>query len=480
MIKPPFVRRALLAALFPIVIAGCSPPSGISSAQADNRAQAAMVASARALPDFSALAEQQGATVVNIATTQKIRTAAMLPPGMDPNDPMAELFRRFQGQQGRQGPQAPPSHAIGSGFIVSSDGYVLTNTHVVKDAVEVTVKLTDGREFQAKVIGSDSKTDVALIKIDATGLPVVRIGDSAKTRVGEWVAAMGSPFGFENTITAGIVSGKARSLPDDSYVPFIQTDVAVNPGNSGGPLFNMSGEVIGINSQIYSQTGGYMGLSFAIPIDVAMKVKDQLQQHGKVSRGRLGVGIQTVSKDLAESFGLKKATGALVSSVDKDGPAARAGLLPGDVILAYNGAEVEKSIDLPRLVGDTRPGQTATMRVWRKGAEISLKATLGEVPGEKVAAAEPEGVPSGKLGVAVRALSAEEKKALGKDGVLVEQAGGAAARAGIQAGDVILALNNEMVGSVEQLRKALDKTGKNVAVLVQRGDATLYVPVTFG
>jgi len=346
----------------------------------------------------------------------------------------------------------------------------------------VTVKLGDKRELKAKVVGTDRKTDVALLKVQATGLPVVKIGDPSRTKVGEWVAAMGSPFGFDNTVTAGIVSAKARSLPDDTYVPFIQTDAAVNPGNSGGPLFNLAGEVIGVNSQIYSRSGGYMGLAFAIPIDVAIKVKDQLLKYGKASHGRLGVVIQEVNQDLAESFGLKKPGGALVSSVEKGGPADRAGLKPGDVILAYNGTQVERSSELPRLVGETKPGEKAKLRIWRGGAEREMTADVGELPNETAAQAETGGgTDTFKLGVAVRPLTPEEKKHLGQEsGLMVEQASGAAERAGIQPGDVILALNDKKVGSVAELRRLIEKSGKRAALLIRRADTTLYVPVNLG
>ncbi|HMG59523.1 MAG TPA: Do family serine endopeptidase, partial [Burkholderiales bacterium] len=319
----------------------------ISSSQAQTTS---VQTSTSTLPDFSALVEQNGPAVVNISTTTApVRTQMQLPqiPG-EPGDPMQEFFRRFQipmpqGDAIRRG--------VGSGFIVSADGYILTNAHVVDDASEVTVKLTDKREFKAKVIGVDRRTDVALVKIDSKNLPTVRIGDASKARVGEWVAAIGSPFGLENTVTAGIISAKSRSLPDETYVPFIQTDVAINPGNSGGPLFNMAGEVIGINSQIYSRTGGYMGLSFAVPIDVAMKVKTDLQKFGKVTRGRLGVTIQGVTQELADSFGLKKAQGALVSAVEPKSPADKAGVKTGDIILSVDGRTIENSIDLPRVIG---------------------------------------------------------------------------------------------------------------------------------
>ena len=355
-----------------------------------------------ALPDFSALVEQNGPAVVNISTTTApVRVQMQVPqiPG-EPDDPIQEFFRRFQipmpqGDAIRRG--------VGSGFIVSADGYILTNAHVVDDASEVTVKLTDKREFKAKVIGVDRRTDVALVKIDARDLPMVRIGDASKARVGEWVAAIGSPFGLENTVTAGIISAKSRSLPDDTYVPFIQTDVAINPGNSGGPLFNMAGEVIGINSQIYSRTGGYMGLSFAVPIDVAMKVKTDLQKFGKVSRGRLGVTIQGVTQELADSFGLKKAQGALVAAVEPKSPAAKAGVKTGDIILAVDGRAIENSIDLPRVIGESRPGTAVTLKIWRQGETQELRASLAEAPAEKVAKADSEpGTKSGKLGLAVR------------------------------------------------------------------------------
>jgi len=335
------------------------------------------------------------------------------------------------------------------------------------------VKLTDRREFIAKVIGTDPKSDVALIRIDARDLPVVKIGNAKNVKPGQWVVAMGSPFGFENSVTAGIVSAKSRSLPGDGYVPFIQTDVAVNPGNSGGPLFDMDGNVIGINSQIYSQTGGYMGLSFAIPIDVAMHVKDELQKHGKVTRGRIGVAVQNVNQSLAQSFGLKKPEGALVSAVEDNGPAAKAGIKPGDVILAWNGTPVDESSSLPVLVADTAPGKTAQVRVWRDGKEQTLNLTVGTMPNEneKTASADSPASNSGKLGLAVRASD---------EGLVVEDASGPAAAAGVQEGDVILAVNNQRVKSVEQLRRLLDKAGKHVALLVQRDEMKMYVPVDLG
>ena len=347
----------------------------------------------RVLPDFSTLVDQAGPAVVNISVLKKVR-AAGVNPDMDPNDPLFEFFRYFQ----IPAPQAVPQQGVGSGFIISRDGHILTNSHVVADANEVIVKLTDKREFKAKVIGIDRRTDVALIKIDGNGLPAVKIGDSSQAKVGEWVAAIGSPFGFESSVTAGIISAKARALPDENYVPFLQTDVAVNPGNSGGPLLNVNGEVIGINSQIYSRTGGYMGVSFAIPIEVAMKVKDDLQKFGKVSRGRLGVTVQPVNPELADSFGLKSPQGALVNAVEPGSSAAKAGLAPGDVILGINDRVIEQPADLVRAIGDAKPGQNVTLKVWRKGATLELTAKLTEVPAEKSAAAPDQTAPSGKLG----------------------------------------------------------------------------------
>jgi serine protease Do len=450
--------------------------STISSTQAQTPQTQRSAASA--LPDFSALVEQNGPAVVNISTTAApVRTQMQLPqiPG-EPGDPIQEFFRRFQipmpqGDAIRRG--------VGSGFIVSADGYILTNAHVVDDATEVTVKLTDKREFKAKVIGVDRRTDVALVKIDARDLPMVRIGDAAKARVGEWVAAIGSPFGLENTVTAGIISAKSRSLPDEGYVPFIQTDVAINPGNSGGPLFNMAGEVIGINSQIYSRTGGYMGLSFAVPIDVAMKVKTDLQKFGKVSRGRLGVTIQGVTQELADSFGLKKAQGALVSAVEPKSPADKAGVKTGDIILAVDGRDIENSIDLPRAIGESRPGTAVTLKVWRQGKTQELRASLGEAPAEKLAKADSESkAKPSKLGLSVRPLTEEERKRIeAEGGLLVEQSEGPAARAGVQAGDVILAFNNQPVKSVDQLRRLVDRSRGSVALLIQREGSKIYVPI---
>lgn len=432
-----------------------------------------------ALPDFAALVERYGPAVVNISVTQNVKTSYNGARNLDPNDPFFEFFRHF----GLPAPeQAPPSRGLGSGFIISADGVILTNAHVVADASEVTVKLTDRREFKAKVLGTDPQTDVAVLKIDAKDLPTVRLGDSDKVRVGEWAVAIGSPFGFENTVTSGIISAKSRSLPDGTYVPFIQTDVAVNPGNSGGPLFNLNGEVIGINSQIYSSTGGYQGLSFAIPIDMVVKVKDQLVAHGKVSRGRIGVTIQEVNQSLAQSFGLKQAGGALVSSVEPDSPAAKAGLKEGDVVLGINGQKISRSIDLSARVAELRPGVTATLDIWRKGAEQDVKVAIGEAKAATVADASGASQGnSGRLGLAVRSLNPDERKKLQvQGGLLIEDVSGPAAKAGIQPGDVVLAVNGNPVKSADDLRSLTEKAGKNIALLIQRDQSRLFVPLHIG
>jgi serine protease Do len=430
----------------------------------------------QALPDFADLVQRYGPAVVNVRVTQAVRAAADSPQTPQQPPELEEFLRRFQIPMPRG--DAQPARGLGSGFIVSSDGLILTNAHVVRGGGDVVVRLTDKREFKAKVIGTDTQTDVAVLKIEATDLPTVKIGDPNAVRVGEWVVAIGSPYGFDNSVTAGIVSAKGRSLPDGTYVPFIQTDVAVNPGNSGGPLFNMKGEVIGINSQIYSRTGGYQGLSFAIPMDVAANVQNQLVSYGKVTRGRIGVTIQEVNQSLAESFGLKKTTGALVSSVEKDSPAAKAGIEPGDVILKVDGREINGSMDLTGHIANLKPGSSARVEVWRKGASRVLTVTVGEMTPQKVAAGKPEAEEQGRLGAAVRALTPQEQKEAGiSGGVVVERVGGAAAQAGLQRGDIILALNNTPVTDADQLRGIVEKSGKRVALLVQRDNAKVYIPV---
>ena len=430
-----------------------------------------------ALPDFSTLVEQVGGAVVNISTVTVSKAGGN---GFDPDDPFFDFLRRFGfGPGPGLSPRQPQeSRGIGSGFIVSPDGYVLTNAHVVADADEVAVKLTDKREFKAKVIGIDRRSDVALIKIAASGLPTVKIGSPERLRVGEWVAAIGAPFGFENSVTAGIVSAKSRALPDETYVPFIQTDVAINPGNSGGPLFNLRGEVVGINSQIYSRSGGYQGISFAIPIDVAMKVKDQLQKNGKVQRGRLGITMQPVSRELADSFGLEKPQGALVTGVDKGSPAEKAGLRAGDVIVALDGTPIAEANDLPRQVGERAPGTRLTLSLLRDGQRLEKQATLAASPGDREPRAQSDSLSGGRLGLAVRPLSRDEAAALGEGGgVVVVGVNGPAARAGLEQGDVVLAVNNSQVSSPARFKDLVEQAGKRFALLVQRGDNRLYVPL---
>ena len=450
-----------------------------SAAHAETAVSAPVAAPAlplpTSLPDMSAIVARNAPAVVNVSVAGKVRRTAEAPdfPSLEPGDPFYEFFRRFQGAQ-PHGEQRVRGQ--GSGFIVREDGVILTNAHVVDGADEVTVRLADKREFKAKVIGADKATDVAVLKVEARGLPVVKTGASAKSRVGEWVLAIGSPFGFESSATAGIISALSRALPDENYVPFIQTDVAVNPGNSGGPLFNMAGEVIGINSQIYSRSGGYQGLSFAIPIEVAMKVEGQLMKTGQVQRGRLGVTIQSLDQSLADSFGLSSPTGALVSGVEPGGPAAKAGLEAGDVILAVNGQPVDTSNALPPLVADLAPGETAKLKVWRQGREREIKVQVGrQAQAATAKAGESTPAVGGRLGLSVRPVEVGEGR-----GLYVEQAQGAAAKAGIRRGDVILAVNGEAVASVEALRAQIGKADKRVALLVQRGEMRLFVPVDLG
>jgi serine protease Do len=480
---------ALVAGILVVVVAhqgskadvGLAGP-GTAPAAAPLAAPAPVSGRVTGLPDFSGLVAENGAAVVNISVVEKPQK--MGNPGGSPgdpgdsDDPLSQFFRHYQ----MPAPgHAPPSHGIGSGFIVSSDGYVLTNAHVVDDASEVTVKLTDRREFVAKVIGVDKRSDVALIKIAATGLPTVRFGDSSHLKPGQWVVAIGSPFGFENSVTAGVVSATARPL-DENYVPFIQTDAAVNPGNSGGPLFNVDGQVIGMNAQIYSRTGGYMGMSFAIPIDLALNVKNQLLTKGKVSRSRIGVGVQDVNQKLAQSFGLGAPHGALISSVDPKGPGERAGLKPGDVITSVNGRNIDHSFDLPTIIADIPPGTDAHIGIWHdhKAGMVDVKTVLlDEEPARAARSENDDG--GGKLGLAVRPLDPKEQQQLHTRGrLLVEDVSGPALAAGLQAGDVVLGVNGAGVASVADLKREVARAGHNVALLIQRDEAQLYFPVDIG
>jgi serine protease Do len=448
----------------------------------------------RELPDFTRLVDDQGNAVVNISTTQAPRRTGAAPqvPGME-DEEVLEFFRRFIPRQ-QPGPGPGPrseARSLGSGFIISADGYILTNAHVIEGADEINVRFTDKREYKAKVIGADRRTDIAVIKIDATGLPAVRFGDPSKLKVGEWVVAIGSPFGFENTVTAGIVSAKGRSLPQENFVPFIQTDVAINPGNSGGPLFNMRGEVVGVNSQIYSRTGGFMGLSFAIPIDVALDIQKQLREKGRVARGRIGVVIQEVTRDLATSFGLDRPRGALVNSVEKGSPADKAGVEATDIIVAFDGKPVESSSDLPRLVGSTRPGSQSTLDVWRKGQTRKLNITVAELQEDRVAAnapatrAKPQAeAPANRLGIVVGELSAEQKKGLSLSHGLVVTEVRPDSKADVRKGDVLLTLvhkgQHTELRSVEQFNKLLAGLDKNAVITLQvrRGESTAFVTIS--
>ena len=447
-------------------------------------------AQVRELPDFTDIAEKQGPAVVNISSTQVQTARREMPqvPNLDEDDPMYDFFRRFMPRQPPPNPRDFESRSLGSGFIVSDDGYILTNAHVVENADEITVKLTDKREFKAKVIGADKRTDVALVKIEAKGLQTVRFGDPNKLRVGEWVVAIGSPFNFENTVTAGIVSAKGRSLPQENFVPFIQTDVAINPGNSGGPLFNMKGEVVGINSQIYSRTGGFMGLSFAIPIDVAMDVQSQLRQFGRVSRGRIGVVIQEVTRELAESFGLPKPEGALVNGVEKGGPAEKAGIESGDIIMKFDGKPVTASGDLPRLVGNTKPGHNVTIQVWRKGTTRDVSVVVGEMPEDRVASRDtgrsrPVERAANRLGFTAGDMTADQKRDMKLSGGAVVEDIRQNVRADVRPGDVITAVTSKghttEIKSADQFNKLLVQLERDstMTLHVRRGEATLFVTV---
>lgn len=444
---------------------------------------------AQSLPDFTELVERVGPSVVNIRTTERGRSAAG---GAEADPSMEEFFRRFgipmpgrPGQRpGPRGEDEPQQRGVGSGFILSADGFIMTNAHVVDGADEVLVTLTDKREFKARIIGADKRTDVAVVKIEATGLPFVRIGDVNRLKVGEWVMAIGSPFGLENSVTAGIVSAKQRDTGD--YLPFIQTDVAINPGNSGGPLLNLRGEVVGINSQIYSRSGGFMGISFAIPIDEAMRVSDQLRTNGRVIRGRIGVQIAPVTKEVAEAIGLGKPAGALVQSVEAGGPADKAGVEAGDIITRVDGKVVEKSGDLPRIVGGTRPGSKATLQIFRRGSTKELSVTVGEFEPDRPtrrAQAEPGGGSApvkSALGVTASDLTDAQKRDLKlKGGVRVDAVDGAAARAGLREGDVILSVDNTEITDLRQFAAVAAKVEKSraVSVLVRRGEWVNYLVI---
>jgi len=458
---------------------------GLSPLAAVAQTPAAVV---RGLPDFTDLVEQVGPSVVNIRTLEKVRPSTQS--GSSPDDEMQELFRRFFGvpmpnaprqapRQNRPQEEAQP-RGVGSGFILSADGLIMTNAHVVDGADEVMVTLTDKREFKARIVGADKRTDVAVVKIQATGLPAVKVGDVNRLRVGEWVMAIGSPFGLENTVTAGIVSAKQRDTGD--FLSFIQTDVAINPGNSGGPLINMRGEVIGINSQIYSRSGGFMGISFAIPMDEAMRVSDQLRASGRVSRGRIGVQIAPVTKEVAESIGLGKAQGVLVRGVEEGSPAEKAGIEAGDIITRFDGKAIEKPADLPRAVGNTKPGSKVNVTVFRRGSSKDMSITVAEIETEKMASSEPDKkapvASAQQWGLTVSDLTEAQKKEFRVRGaVRVDVAVDAAARAGIREGDLIVAIANAEVSSVKEFEAILSRVDKSrpASVLVRRGDAAQYV-----
>ena len=452
---------ALLSAT-PAVASGLAPQATVATTQ---------------LPDFVQLVEKYGKGVVNISTVREARVVE----GADPfgfDERHAEIFRRFgfPFPFGGGPRQEPERRGTGSGFIISADGLILTNHHVVDGADEIKVRLTDNREFTGKVLGSDAKTDIAVVKIEAKDLPYLTMGNSDELKVGEWVAAIGSPFGLDNTVTAGIVSAKSRKLPSDQYVPFIQTDVAVNPGNSGGPLFNMKGEVVGINSQIFSTSGGFMGLSFAIPSNLAMQIKDQLVKNGKVTRGRIGVVIQSVTQDLAESFGMKTPKGAIVSQVEKDGPAAKAGLQEGDIITAVNGRAIDDSVDMPVIIGSMAPGSIAKLSIIRNNKDMTLDVKVEEAPNESASSNASKTAAANKLGVTVRPLNDEEKAKAETEGLLVTESTGAARKAGIREGDIIVNVNGVKIKKTDDLARVLEKN-KNLRVLVQRRDGRIFIPV---
>ena len=469
--KPPRPFCSIAAAL---IVAACLGPGSVL---------------ARSLPDFTELVERNRAAVVNISTTQRRAAPADRPrmprgfeiPDLPEDSPFREFFRRFFGEGEIEEFDA---QSLGSGFVISQDGFIISNNHVVRNADEVIVRLSDRREYKAKVVGTDERSDVALLKIDAEGLPVVRLGTGYELKVGEWVLAIGSPFGFDHSVTAGIVSAKGRSLPRENYVPFIQTDVAINPGNSGGPLFNLQGEVVGVNSQIFSRTGGFMGLSFAIPIDVAMDVVDQLREKGRVSRGWLGVLIQDVTRELAESFGMAKPQGALVARVLDGSPAESAGFEVGDILLSFDGHTIDRSSDLPPIVGRTRVGREITVEILRGGESMTLMVTTDELPAEDeiqvTAAGTPDDVEATELGLVVRDMTDEERASvdISEQGVVVSKVSvGPAEQAGIRAGDLILMLNSEKVGNSDDFARLVAELpqGKAVSVLVQRQGNPIFL-----
>ena len=483
-----FAKLLLLAIALPASQSACARQQAPVAAQVPAAAQAVAAGQVTGLPDFTALVERNAPAVVNIRATTTAGSARAQR-GMPPQEEVPEFFRRFFGPEfGVPGDRDRESG--GSGFIISADGYLLTNNHVVRGADQVTVRLTDRREFMAEVVGTDPATDIALLKIDATGLPTVRMGDSNALRPGQWVVAIGSPFGFDYSVTAGVVSATGRSVGggNQQYVPFIQTDVAINPGNSGGPLFNLAGEVVGINSQIFSGTGGYMGISFAIPSDVAQDIVDQIKSDGRVRRGLIGVQVQEVTREFAQSLGLDRPAGALVGQVVPDGAAEKAGIQVGDVILSFNGRPIESQADLPPVVGTTRPGTRAEVELFRDGRRRTVTVTVGEAPADADAVAaggpEPRAAGAGRLGMALQDLEAQERSELGLgrgEGVRVPQvAGGAARRAGLQRGDVILRVGRTTVGSVADFDRAVAgvAAGDSVMLLVRRGASTQFIALS--
>ncbi|HET7867283.1 MAG TPA: Do family serine endopeptidase [Burkholderiaceae bacterium] len=493
-----FVARPLVAALLATGLLSAGAAGALNLTDWLHKPQAASAPAAAApapvpvlptgAPNFRAIVHANAPAVVGVTVegTRKLASADAQP---GPDDPFFQFFRGlpgmprmpFGGRDGGQEGGSVPFRGQGSGFVVSADGVVLTNAHVVRDAKEVTVKLSDRREYRAKVLGSDPATDVAVLKLEASDLPTVTLGDPGQIEVGDYVLAIGAPYGLEQSATQGIVSAKGRSLPGDSFVPFIQTDAAVNPGNSGGPLFDANGRVVGINAQIYSQSGGFQGLAFAIPIDVALKVKDQILAHGRVDHARLGVTVQDLSQALAESFGLPKPDGALVASVTSGSAAERAELKPGDVITQIDGQPVHTAGDVSARVGSALPGEKLRLSVWRDKAGRQIDVKLGAAGRDQDQSAAAEREPRGALGLAVRPLTPEEKREVNAgSGLLVEQVDGAAARAGVRPGDIVLALNGQPVTGVEQIRRALERHPKHVALLIQRDEQRIFVPVELG